>query len=282
MSVSAIQRSLDLIELLAGAADGLEISTISERLAMPASAAHRTLATLIERGYVVQNPASQVYALSLRLAQIGFRILDTRGLPGDAGQGVLDWLALETNEYCRLAVVDGDELAWVSKAQGATGGLRYEPAMGHTIVLHATATGKAWLATLAEDEALRIVFAHGFDTETRVGPNCVRSIGELSRQLEETRRRGYATAVEEGEPGTAALAIPFRAHEDEAAPIAGTLSVAGPVARILAKQSDIAAALQRAAHDMAVLWPLRKRQVSGRDVHARSPSHSDESSRMAL
>ena len=149
-------------------------------------------ATLASRGYVRQDPATQAYALTLRLSTLGFRLLGARHLP-DAGQSVLQRLAEETGEYCRLAVVDGGGLTWIARAQGSTQGLRYEPPMGGEVVLHATATGKAWLATLPEDEALRLVFARGFPRRRQADPGNVRQgrrahVDELRAHLRETRR----------------------------------------------------------------------------------------------
>ena len=71
--------------------------------------------------------------------------------------------------------------------------------MGREVVLHATATGKAWLATLPEDEALRLVVARGFPVPRHADPGTfgkgvVRTIDELRAHLRETRRRGYALA----------------------------------------------------------------------------------------
>src|SRR5436190_450675 len=161
MSTTAVERCLNVVEALVDESAGVSLVDLAERLDMPNSAIHRTLAILASRGYVRQDPATQAYALTLRLSTLGFRLLGARHLP-DAGQQVLQRLAEQTGEYCRLAVVEGDGLAWIARAQGSTQGLRYEPPMGGEVVLHTTATGKAWLATLPEDEALRIVVARGF------------------------------------------------------------------------------------------------------------------------
>ncbi|NDP43326.1 MAG: helix-turn-helix domain-containing protein, partial [Aromatoleum sp.] len=161
MSVSNVDRSLDVLEALAQRAEGASLRVLAEALDLPKSAVHRLLHTLAERGYVVQNAETQFYGLSLKLALLGFRFLDTRHLP-DAAQSVLDRLAADSAEYCRIAVVADCGLTWVACAQGATAGLRYEPPMGREVVLHATATGKAWLATLPEEEALALVYRRGF------------------------------------------------------------------------------------------------------------------------
>jgi IclR family acetate operon transcriptional repressor len=279
MTVAAIDRCLALLELLAAEPDGVELGVIAERTGMPLTAAHRTAATLVERGYLVQDPASQAYALSLRLAILAFRNLDARHLP-DVAQAVLERLAARTGEYCRLSVVEGDGLTWIARAQGATAGLRYEPLMGHEVVLHATATGKAWLATLDENVALQIVCARGLDRGPVLGPKRLKTVDDLRQHLAETRARGYAIAVEEGEPGTVALAVVFRADERAEAPVAGTLSVAGPLVRMEPERyPEIARALHEAAAEMAALWPLRKRQ-SSRTAPVAGPSLVAQSSKI--
>jgi DNA-binding IclR family transcriptional regulator len=91
----------------------------------------------------------------------------------------------------------------------------------------------------------------------------VRTGDELRAHLAETRRRGYALALDEGEPGTAALATTFRAYLGDDAPVAGTVSIAGPRSRIDERRIDeLAPMLAAAAVELAELWPLRRRQRS--------------------
>jgi IclR family transcriptional regulator, acetate operon repressor len=263
LQVANVDRSLSVLETLAASPSGLSLGALAQRIGLPKSAAHRLLQTLAARGYVYQDARSQDYCLSLKLALLGFRYLDARRLP-DLLQGVLDRLAHDTGEYCRIAVVEGDGLAWIARAQGAKMGLRYDPPMGREVVLHATATGKAWLASLPEEQALRIVLARGFDTPEGFGRRVVKSVAELRRHLGETRRRGFAMAVEEGEPGIVALAAVFRAYEHDDAPVAGTVSIAGPVSRLANDRIEtLAPLLKRAADELRALWPLHQRQLRG-------------------
>ncbi|WP_245482344.1 IclR family transcriptional regulator [Mesorhizobium sp. M4A.F.Ca.ET.050.02.1.1] len=260
LTIAAVSRCLTLLELLAGERESLELSELADRLDMPASAVHRLVTTLLNHGWVVQDSATQKYALSLRMSTLAFRNLDARNVP-DVVQSVLNRLAAETREYCRLAILEGRDLVWVARAQGAVTGLRYDPDMGHEIVLHATANGKAWLATLPEEEALEIVYSRGFGTTRKLGPNSARTVDELRVRLEETRKRGFATSVEEAEAGAAALAVPFHASSDPDTPVAGTISIAGPLIRITPDRwPELADALKRAASDLAHIWPLRTRQ----------------------
>lgn len=255
-----VDRCLDLVEALAIRPQGASLGTLAKVMTLPKSAAHRLLQTLAARGYVVQDTLSQEYRLSYKLATLAFRHLDSGGLP-DVVQGALDKLAAECAEYCRIAVVEGEGLAWIARAQGATLGLRYEPAMDRDVVLHATATGKAWLATLPEEQALAIVYKRGFAVPPGFGPRVVKNIDDLREQLRATRKRGYALAIDEGEPGTVAIATTFGSFSEDGAPVAGTVSIAGPRARLDdAKLAAHAPLLATAAEEIAELWPLRRRQ----------------------
>jgi len=260
MTVAAIERCLSLLEELAVEAEPVELVELAHRVGLANSAAHRILSTLLARGWVIQDSTNQKYALSLRLSTLAFRNLDARAV-SDVVQPVLNDLAARTHEYCRLAIDEGEDLVWVARAQGSTVGLRYDPDMGQEIVLHATANGKAWLATLPENEALRIVCARGFDAVRPLGPHAIKNVDELRDHLDQTRARGYATAVDEGESGTVALAVPFRSNPAPDAPVAGTISVAGPIQRIGPERYEtLSGELHAAAEKIAALWPLRIRQ----------------------
>jgi DNA-binding IclR family transcriptional regulator len=101
------------------------------------------------------------YRLTMRLAILGQRFYDATGIP-DICQPLLDRFASECREFARLAVVDGDSLVWVAHAQGAAGGLLYQPSLStNTVPLYATASGKAWLATMEPEHAIEAVLKNG-------------------------------------------------------------------------------------------------------------------------
>ena len=257
MIYSPAQRCLDLLELLADEPDGLPLVVISARLALPKSAAHRFLALLASRGFVRQEAPTQHYALTLKLPALGFRYLAGTGWP-DLAQPTLDALASRTGELARLALVERDTLIWVAKAQGASTGLRYDADAGRGVILHATATGKAWLATLPEERALALVAREGRLGSRGLGPRAASTVAALRRELRATRRRGWGEAVEEGEPGVAAIAAVVRPRRDPGAAACATVSIAGPLARMdAARRAELARMAQASALEIADLWPLR-------------------------
>src|SRR5215471_16275153 len=151
------ERCLSILELLADGAREMPLGEIAERLGLPKSGAHRLLATLVDLGWAEQDKETSFYRLTMRLAVLGQRFYVASGLP-DICQPVLDRFARDCREFARLAVVDGNSLVWIAHAQGATGGLLYQPAetMG-TVPLFPTASGKAWLATLPPNDAVQHV-----------------------------------------------------------------------------------------------------------------------------
>ena len=258
MIYSPAQRCLDLLELLADEPDGLPLAAVAARLALPKSAAHRFLALLASRGFVRQDAASGHYSLTLKLPALGFRYLAGTGWP-DLAQPTLDVLASRTGELARLALVEGDSLTWVAKAQGASTGLRYDADAGRGVILHATATGKAWLATLPEERAIALVAREGRLGSRGLGPRALATVAALKRELRATRRRGWGEAVEEGEPGVAAVAVAVRPRDGPDADAFATVSVAGPLARMgAARRAELARMAQASAREIADLWPMRR------------------------
>jgi len=259
MSHVPAERCLSIIELLADGAASMPLGTIAERLDLPKSGAHRLLSTLVEHGWVEQDAETGFYRLTMRLAVLGQQFYVATGLP-DICQPLLDRLARQSREFARLAVVDGDSLVWVAHAQGATGGLVYQPSlMSNTVPLYATASGKAWLATLKSDIAVQKVVKGGaFKDADRYGPNVLRSIEALLREIKRTAQRGYGIASGEAEPGVTAVAAAICSAPDGTA--LGTVSVAGPSVRMTeARIQDLAPLVRQCAGELASLWPLRSK-----------------------
>ncbi len=251
------ERCLAIIELLADGARELPLGEIAERLSLPKSGAHRLLSTLVGIGWAEKNPETAFYRLSMRLAVLGQQFYVATGIP-DICQPLLDRLARQCREFVRLAVVDGHSLVWVAHAQGASGGLMYQPSLtSNTVPLFATASGKAWLATLPIDEAVKILMRNGgLKDAQRYGPNCVRSVEALLRELKTTTRRGYGIAVSEAEFGVTAVAAAIR--PDDVSSALGTVSIAGPSARVTETRArELAPLVLRTARELSNLWPLR-------------------------
>jgi IclR family transcriptional regulator, KDG regulon repressor len=60
--VRSVQVALDVLEAVAFADEELGVTQIAERLGLTKGSVHRHLLTLVERGYLVQNPVTTRYS----------------------------------------------------------------------------------------------------------------------------------------------------------------------------------------------------------------------------
>jgi IclR family transcriptional regulator, acetate operon repressor len=244
-----LERTLGILEVLAVHPEGRSLGAIAEKLNIPLSAAHRLLAELTQRGYVKQLKDQGEYVLSTKLVAM---VLDYMGAAGivDFAQPVLDRLAQETGEFIRLAVIEGDRLLWVARAQGARRGLRYDPAIDNAARLSCTATGHAWLMTMTDDDALMTVAKQGFGKPEEYGPKAPTNPTQLIQLLQAARIRGYGMTQDMFGPGLASVAVPICRKGES--PV-GILSIAGPTVRMSPEQcAGMLNSLNAAAHDIAV------------------------------
>jgi IclR family acetate operon transcriptional repressor len=220
---ASVHRAMAVLELLAQSPVGLSVTELAEALAQTKTTAFRVLATLQNIGYVEKDPKTALYGLTFKIVTLSYRLLSTRGVD-EFLSPVLRGLAAETRELVRLAIAEGDSLRWIAQANGSEGRVRLQADLGDSIALHASASGKAWLSTLPGDEALRIALTRGMAART---PSTITDAQSFMTELEQVRARGYALAIEEGDLGVLAVAVPVRVGSEPAA--VGTLSVAGTV-----------------------------------------------------
>ena len=249
-----LDRSLEALEFLAREARWLRLSVIAERLELPKGATHRMLAQLALLGWVEQDQATNQYRLSMKLALLGQEYLEGTGVPS-LMQPILDEVATNCRELVRVTVVEGAGLSWIAASQGAAPGLMYQPKMTGRVILHSTAVGKAWLSTMSDDDAIRAGVASGLGKPGIGGPRAVRTVDALLSEIHLTRKRGYATAVEEAERGVTAIAVAVLAQRTQR--VIGTVSIAGPLSRVTPATYDANyQLLRRAAERLGTIWPV--------------------------
>lgn len=248
---SALTKALAVIERLFDAPEGMTVSALAEALDQPVSGIHRTLTELVRGGYVRQDGSGGAYGLTLRLPAMGISYLARAGVT-DVAQPILDRLAAQTGELVRLSIVDDDRLVWVAVAQGATGGLRYDPGAEQGVVVHlaSAAGGLAWLSTMDESDALMRVARQGLSRGAEAGPTAPQDLDAVRAAIAAARARGYAVSVDTYIPGMAAMAVPLRARGGSAI---GCLSIAGPAVRLTEpRMAEMAPALSAAAAEIEI------------------------------
>ncbi|MGN6102561.1 MAG: IclR family transcriptional regulator, partial [Devosia sp.] len=79
-SAPALEKGLDILELLAAEAEPLTARQISERLGRSKSEIFRMVYVLVDRGYLSRDPGTDQLALSNRLFELGMRTPRSRTL----------------------------------------------------------------------------------------------------------------------------------------------------------------------------------------------------------
>jgi DNA-binding IclR family transcriptional regulator len=227
-----VGRLLSILEVLAHEPQGIALAELAHEVSLPKSACHRLLAELVRSSYVRQTREHGEYVLTTKLPALGLSFLGGAGVI-DIGQPIIDRLAETSGELVRLAIVDGDRLTFVAKAQGARSGLRYDPDMGIDVRLSCSAGGHAWLMTLSEERATELVAHQGFGSPRQFGPKAPTTFKALSKVLGEDRKRGFSIIVEQYAPGMSAMAAPVLRRGGAAV---GVITVAGPLMRLSEKR----------------------------------------------
>lgn len=242
----ALERGLALLERLCGQPEGMALSALADELDLPRSACHRLLTELQRRGYVRQAQSQGAYVLTSKVAAMGLSFLSSAGIV-DIAEPLLERLARTSGELVRLAIIDGQRLTWVAKAQGSRSGLRYDPDMGMDAQLSCTASGHAWLLTLSDERALELVSHQGFGAPKAFGPNAPTTVQALLAMLGVARTRGYAMIDEVFAPGMTAIAAPVLRRGEAI----GVISIAGPRQRLtVARMTELAPALLAATAEL--------------------------------
>ncbi|MBM6596641.1 IclR family transcriptional regulator [Microvirga pudoricolor] len=244
----SLEKSLAILEYLSSRPDGAALAAIADDLGQLRSGCHRTLQELTRYGYVRALPLKGDYALTTKLASLGLSYLSKSGVV-DIAQPIIDRLARTTEELVRLAIVDGERLTLVAKAQGARSGLLYDPDMGIDLRLSCSAAGHAWLMTLSEEQALEAVARQGFGQPSHFGPRAPITIKALLAMLQEARERGYSMLQDVYAPGMSSMAAPIRQSGEDAQ---GVIVIAGPSMRLTeTRMLQFGAPLLEAASELA-------------------------------
>ncbi|MET0137404.1 MAG: IclR family transcriptional regulator [Sphingobium sp.] len=267
-TISAVSRAMAVIERLAGLAEGGTVSELSQSLQIEISVVSRLLSSLEADGYVRRSSVSpDRYMLGWRLAAITYRFVDALTLPEIALPALRD-LASEVNELVQLAVVDGMRVRFVAKAD-ADQRVTLRGLVGRSANPDTTATGKAWLAFLNDDDRRNVLATSAGDVPSRSRP----PLDDLLRDLAEVRKRGFALETQSNTEEVMAIAVPVWAGTPER--VVAVVTLSGPAYRLEPEQLiAMAPALQRTSAILSGIWPallLKEHVGSGkRDIVADS------------
>ena len=160
----------------------------------------RILRALKTAGYI-DHTARGRYMLAARGFALGLSLASPARL-GRIAMPVLSQLQREVSETVNLAVLDGTEVLYVARI-ATEHFLQVHVEVGSRLPAYCTALGRALLAALPSAQARAVLRASELVAHT---PNTLVDIDDIERELDRTRRRGYAVIKEELASGLISVA----------------------------------------------------------------------------
>lgn len=219
---STVSKGLTVLELLVRASGPMRLSAVAQELGLQKSNAHRTLATLIAGGFVVQDEESGRYRPSLKLFELGSKVVADHPARRAAAPYMQD-LHKNLGETVNLYVLDKNAVLVIEKLLSPRP-LRFSSQPGSRLPLATTAAGRAMLAHEPDPESALRASLNGQSPPggTDIDPQ------EVLAELGNIRVRGYAEAVNSWTPGIFSIAAPILRTDGRAG---AAIGVSGPIER---------------------------------------------------
>ena len=220
---NGLERDLEIIEAVAAAAPvpqrngDLAIATKREK-----SQISRAISRLLDNGLLLRQGAGVV--VGPRLYAIARFTVEAPFV--SASRGEMHGLVHKFGETVHLTVLQGLEVITI-QSESPVHGFRALSWMGVAAPSYMTSSGRVLLSGLNDEQIEKL---YPLKSKIADAPaNCSTKTGaELLKALHKIRHDGYATVIEEYEPGLVGASVPIR---DFSGSIVAALNVAAPKAR---------------------------------------------------
>lgn len=206
-SAPALDKGLDILELLAGRPEGLTLKQIADALGRTPTEIFRMLNHLLQRTYIRRHEPGGVYRLSLKLFELAHRFPPTARLL-EVAVPAMRQLADRTEQSCHLSVLHANGILVVAQTTSPSN-WHFSVRMGATFSLTGTASGRVLLAYLSTEE---------LEERLRVAAEAAtpfRATRVFHAQLAALRKRGYEQVSHETFQGVTDVSVPVIGHANE-------------------------------------------------------------------
>ncbi len=222
--IQSLDRGLQILETLSLSSEPMGLPELSEILGVDRSTVYRLLSTLLQRGYVSQDPGTKRYRLGFKVVELGRRAIDSFSLRA-ASKPYMKSLMLETGESVNLVVLSGENIISIDH-EASPSPLAVSDDIGTIFNPYATASGKAILAHLPEAQVQEVLEGFRFEAFTA---RTITSLAALQNHFLQIREKGYAVDDEERYIGVRCLAAPIFDYRNK---VVAAIGISGPTTRI--------------------------------------------------
>ena len=254
-------RVMQIVELLAGANQGLSLAAMTEALQIPKTSLLNHLRVMVGAGYVRLRDAR--YTLGPASMRLGAIIAADAGVLA-ASRPVSAELVARTGETVMLATLDerSDEALYLDVVDGRQD-IRYSPQVGSRWPLYCTGMGRALLAF--QEPA----FIQRYLAETnllRRTPLTVTARSRLRRIIDDVRTAGFVVTQGEHTVGAGAVAVPIFERDGR---VRHAIGIGLPIARLEPRCELLAGLVVDAARQIS--WTLGGRDGGSPPATAKRP-----------
>ncbi|SPJ22646.1 IclR family transcriptional regulator [Palleronia abyssalis] len=196
----ALDRGLDILEVLSDQARGLTRAEIVRELGVSASQIYRMLERLVARGYVCRIEGGDRYALTMRLFLLGTGHPPLRRLIAQA-QPKMDAFATRLRQSCHLVLPEHGHAVIVAQASPRSH-WEFRALVGARMDLFATSSGLTLLAFQHPDRRAKTMGHWGLAPEEA-------RIADLTEDLSEVREAGFRMAPSQQAVGVTDISAPI-------------------------------------------------------------------------
>jgi DNA-binding IclR family transcriptional regulator len=203
-SAPALEKGVDILELLADAEMGLTISEISHRLKRRMSELFRIIVVLERRQWLVKDPETSRYSASYHLLRIAHRSTPAQTLTA-AATPVMHGLSCRINHSCHLVVRSGNQGLVILRKENPLRHANLSVRLGAVIKLVSSCSGYVLLAHMEPEEREQLL-------KSIPRPWDVSRV-KLTRTLDRIRKRGYEIQPSMITAGVTDLSYPVRGFD---------------------------------------------------------------------
>jgi DNA-binding IclR family transcriptional regulator len=201
----SVKKAFAILSAISSSKDGLGVSELARDLSMAKSTVHGMTSALEEVGAVMRDPQTKRFKLGFTLFEIGRSAYSQIDLKTSA-RPVMEELMGKTQTSVFLGILNWDHVTVLDIVESRQD-FKITAPVGTTIPLMAGAVGKAFLAFMDEEQALKVLKSKGLPRFTEYS---IADPETYYQELKQVRKQGYAVDDEEYILGVRAVASPLK------------------------------------------------------------------------
>jgi len=203
-SAPALEKGMDIIELLAEAEHGLSVSEIAERLKRRMSELFRIVIVMERRGWLQKDPATWRYNVTYHVLKVAHKGTPTKSLTAAAGPVMHDLSAL-INQSCHLVVRSGTQGLVILRQENQKRHANLSVRLGAIVELVRSCSGHVLLAHLDPEELELLLESIRLPRGT--------SRSKFIATLDKIRKRGFEVQRSPITAGVTDISYPIRGFD---------------------------------------------------------------------